>query len=134
MTDNTPRQNQTLLIAIGIGTVAVVIAVIFIALLAGGGGDDKPAQTPAVLQGSEVTIDISDFDYSPRDATVTAGTSVSWANTGDAPHDAVDDGETWNTGVLDGGDTGSVTFDEAGVYDYHCSIHPDMDGKLTVTE
>jgi plastocyanin len=122
------------------GTILAMTA--FMAVAMGGmngcggmmGGCGGGAQTPAVFTGDRVTIEISDFDFSPRDATVEAGTSVMWVNRDSAPHDATDDGDAWATETLDEGESGSVTFDAGGKYDYHCSIHPYMNGTLTVVD
>jgi plastocyanin len=109
--------------------------VVVVALVAGGGTNDKPQQTPAVFEGSEVTIAIRDFDYSPRDATISAGTTVTWVNSDSERHDAVEAGdELWRTGLIEEGESGAVTFDDKGEYDYHCSIHPYMEGTLTVID
>ena len=51
-----------------------------------------------------------------------------------APHDAVSDDDEWETDLLQEGDSGSITFEEAGEFAYHCSVHPDMKGKITVRE
>lgn len=79
-------------------------------------------------------IIIKDFDFSPRDATITAGTRVTWVNEDEAPHDATSDNDTWATKVLDDGESGSLSFSKPGVFDYRCSIHPYMEATLTVLE
>jgi len=137
VTDKEPVKNQTLPIVIGIGAITVLVVGGFIALLVSGVTDDeKPEQTPAVLEGSQVTIDIRDFDYSPRDATISAGTTVTWVNFDSAPHDAHEsnDDDPWKTELLDEDESGSVTFDNAGYWEYNCSVHPDMKGVLTVND
>ena len=55
----------------------------------------------------------------------------------EAPPPPVDAG-TWdgqgflNSGFMDGGDF-TLTFSTPGTYEYHCLIHPDMQGTITVT-
>jgi plastocyanin len=143
--DSPGRNTQTLAIAIGAGAVVLLAVVTFMAIAMGGmmdgcggmagcHGGRGAAQTPARFEGDEVTIEIRDYDFSPRDATITAGTTVTWVNEDKASHDATDDNDAWATDILDDGDTGSVTFDTSGSYEYHCSIHPYMNGKLTVGE
>ena len=96
-----------------------------------GGGGSRSAQTPAVASASEITIEIRDFDFTPRDLTVKTGTKVTWINRDAAPHTATAKGE-WDTGTLDQGHSATLTFDKPGTYDYFCVIHPSMKGTLTV--
>jgi plastocyanin len=130
------RANPALPVILGIGALAVLAVIVLIAVLASGSGDAKPEQTPAVLEGTEVTIDISDFDYSPRDATISAGTTVTWVNSDSAPHDAHESNgdDPWKTELLDEGESGSVTFNDAGYWEYNCTVHSDMKGTLTVND
>jgi plastocyanin len=53
--------------------------------------------------------------------TVTAGTR-------DNPADLFDSGN------VEAGETFEFTFDEPGTYEYFCSLHPGMDGTVTVEE
>ncbi|MEO6197535.1 MAG: cupredoxin domain-containing protein [Dehalococcoidia bacterium] len=150
MSTNSPNRNTaTLAIAIGAGAIVVMALVTFTAIAMGGSmggmmngcggmagcpGSRGSAQTPVTIEGDEATIEIRDYDFSPRDATITAGTTVTWVNEDKAPHDATDDDDAWATDVLDDGDSGGVTFDTPGRYEYHCSIHPYMKGQVTVRE
>ncbi len=90
-------------------------------------------QTPVVSSASQVTVDISNFDFLPRDLTIAAGTSVTWVNHDLAPHDATDVNGGWATAMLNPDEAGTLTFDSPGTYEYICSIHPAMTGTLTVT-
>ena len=38
------------------------------------------------------------------------------------------------TGVLLKGQSGQLTFDEAGSYEYACALHPAMKGRIEVSE
>jgi plastocyanin len=87
------------------------------------GLDDK------IFQG---TLDIIDFDFFPRIVQVPTGTTVSWRNTGSTIHTATDTKGTWNTGDINAGQSGSVTFDSPGTFIYTCSPHPWMVAKLIV--
>ncbi len=88
-------------------------------------------QTPVANSQPEVSVEIRDFEYFPRDLTVDAGAKVTWTNRDSAPHTATAKG-SWDTGVLKEGQSGTLTFDKPGVYDYICAIHPSMQAKLTV--
>lgn len=94
---------------------------------------DLPAQTPVLSGASEVTVEIRDYDYSPRDLTVSLGTTVTWINSDSVPHDATS-GDSWGTALLTENASASISFDEPGSYDYICSVHPYMTGTVTVEE
>jgi plastocyanin len=142
-TGNGKPKTPTLAIAIGAGALVVIAVAAFAAIAMGAMMDGcggmrchgrGGAQTPVVFDGSDVTIEIRNFDFSPRDATISAGTTVTWLNEDKAPHDATSDDGAWATEVMDDGESQSLPFNEAGVFDYHCSIHPYMEGTLTVRE
>src|SRR5215203_3823787 len=87
----------------------------------------------AGAQGQTMTVSIEDFFFSPANMTVAPGTTVMWVNNGQAPHTSTADDGTWDSGTLQPGKSFSFTFDQAGTYTYHCSIHPDMTGTITVS-
>ncbi|MDP9301209.1 MAG: cupredoxin domain-containing protein [Actinomycetota bacterium] len=85
-----------------------------------------PAQAASVVQ-------VQDFSFSPTPLTVPQGTSVTWHNNGPTMHTSTSDLGLWNTGTLAPGATsGAVVFKAAGLYAYHCKIHPSMHGKVRV--
>jgi LPXTG-motif cell wall-anchored protein len=83
---------------------------------------------------ADASVSIIDFDFSPSAVTISVGETVTWTNDGEAPHTSSADGGEWDSGTLDPGDSFSNTFDTAGTFAYHCNIHPDMTGTVTVTE
>ena len=96
-----------------------------------------PPVDPATLEPVETTnVSIQDFNFDPPHIQVSVGDKVTWTQgTDGAPHTATADDESFDTGNLtDEGETGDVTFDEAGVFPYHCAIHPEMLGQVTVVE
>jgi plastocyanin len=86
----------------------------------------------AGAQGQTMTVSIEDFFFSPANMTVAPGTTVTWVNNGQAPHTSTADDGTWDSGTLQPGESFSFTFDQAGTYTYHCSIHPNMTGTIKV--
>ncbi len=82
----------------------------------------------AVAADGDVTI--SGFAFSPGTVTVSVGDTVTWTNNDGVGHTATGDG--FDTGTISGGATASVTFDTAGTFAYHCSIHPQMNGTVVV--
>ena len=116
------------------------------AAAAGGGiyGGDEPAATTAAASATtgaggaapatgDGAVAIKDFAFDPGDASVAAGTAVTWTNEDGAAHRIKSDDDSFNSDDLGQGDTFEHTFDSAGTFDYVCGIHPSMTGSITVT-
>jgi plastocyanin len=80
---------------------------------------------------ADQAVAISGFTFSPRTVTVGVGDTVTWTNSDAQAHTATS-GSAWDTGAIGGGDSASVTFRSAGTYDYVCSFHPAMTGRVVV--
>lgn len=80
------------------------------------------------------SVDIIDLDYSPREVTVAVGGTVTWDNTGAAPHTVTEHDSTWTSELLQPGDRYTRTFDETGTFSYFCTLHPGMVGTVIVAE
>lgn len=78
-------------------------------------------------------VRIVDFDYESSVLEVTPGTVVKWTNEDAAPHTATANDDTFDTGRLDRGESSDITFETAGTYDYICTYHPYMQGKVVVS-
>ncbi|MDE0804756.1 MAG: cupredoxin domain-containing protein [Acidimicrobiales bacterium] len=79
------------------------------------------------------TVDIVDFEYAPVDATVAAGSEVTFTNADGTPHTATASDGSFNTDSIDSDGEGAITApDEPGEYAYICSFHPFMKGTLIV--
>ncbi len=96
------------------------------------GRGERPAQTPVAVEGTSATVEISNYDFVPRDLTVAPGTVVTWVNRDAVPHDATDVGRSWTTDILGQGESKDLTFDSPGTYSYLCTIHPNMTATLSV--
>src|SRR5574340_1001381 len=78
-------------------------------------------------------VSISNFSFQPAVLTVKAGTRVTWANHDSTPHTVTSSDKRFSSsGGLDTNDQYSVLFDEPGTYEYFCSLHPMMTGKVIV--
>ncbi len=89
-----------------------------------------------IAQGADI-IKIGDnneeYRYWPGRTRVKAGTSVTFTNVGDIPHTATElKAAKWDTGVLEKGQSKTVTFSEPGSYYYICAPHPWMYGQVIV--
>jgi amicyanin len=79
-------------------------------------------------------VDIDNYTFTPGDLTVPAGTTVTWVNHDETPHTVVAAGDphAFRSGGLDTDDKFSVTFTKPGIYQYLCTVHPYMTGKVVV--
>lgn len=78
------------------------------------------------------TVTIDNFTFEPKELTVPVGTTVQWTNHDDIPHTVVDTNKAFRSKPLDTNDTFSFTFTTAGTFQYFCSLHPQMVGKVVV--
>jgi plastocyanin len=79
-------------------------------------------------------IGIDNFSFTPPVLEVKAGTSVSWINKDDVPHLIVNVQQRFKqSAVLDTDQRFSVALQQPGTYDYFCSLHPQMQGRIVVT-
>lgn len=84
----------------------------------------------AAAAGHDVTI--SGFAFGPASVNVNVGDTVTWTNQDGVTHTATAAGGAFNTGPIANGESATVTFDQAGTFTYHCSIHPSMTGTVVV--
>jgi 3',5'-cyclic AMP phosphodiesterase CpdA len=97
-------------------------------------GNDSPRQSERrALDVAPNQIAIDNFAFSPTPRTVVAGTEVTWINRDDVPHIIVDTHGAFSSSVLDTNQRYSRRFAAPGTFDYFCSIHPKMTGKVVVT-
>jgi plastocyanin len=104
---------------------------------AGGGGATatQEEQTGGATAPDAVVIDMKDFQFEPKNATVKVGQTVRWVNQDSAPHDATDEeGGQFESDQFGKGETFEFTPEKAGSIPYVCTLHPGMEGTLTVTE
>lgn len=96
----------------------ILLVVPLTALLIGCGSDS-----------TTTSVTIADFKFGAP-LTVAKGAAVTFENTDSAPHNAV--GDAFKTADLQKGDRDTVTFGEAGTFDYVCTFHPFMKGSIVV--
>ncbi|HSK93481.1 MAG TPA: cupredoxin family copper-binding protein [Candidatus Angelobacter sp.] len=82
--------------------------------------------------GSGHSVEIVDFAYAPPEITITVGDSVTWTNRDAIPHTATATDGSWDTGLLDQDESGTITFTAPGTYEYLCTPHPTMTGRVIV--
>ena len=80
------------------------------------------------------SVEIQDNYFEPAGATVAPETTLMWINYGQEQHTVTADDGQFDSGVLNPGDIFVVTVEGAGKLTYHCSLHPEMKGSITVGE
>ncbi len=110
---------------------ALTIALVALVAACGGDDTDPPATTEAGNGGEEIAITIADFAFSGPD-TVAVGDTVTVTNEDSMAHTWTAVGNEFDSGSLGEGESFDFTFDEAGEFDYFCTIHPTMTGTITV--
>jgi nitrite reductase (NO-forming) len=79
--------------------------------------------------------------FVPTEISVPAGSTVTWTNDDSTIHTVVEGGPqggaagdpAFDSSIIAPAGTWENTFDTAGEFDYYCSLHPFMTGKVTVT-
>jgi len=131
------------IILIGIGFTIIIAAIA--ALLQNGDSEIKTEKSEVVIEADVIMpnkvsrpgCEISDSCYVPSVITINQGEKVTWSNEDVAFH-SVTSGEynaptdLFDSGHLDPGEKFSVSFDQKGGYDYFCTLHPWMKGKVLV--
>ncbi len=92
----------------------------------------QTARKSITLAANEIGID--NFKFGPATLTVSRGTKVTWINNDDVPHLIVNvENKFRQSPVLDSDQKFSVSLTKPGTYNYFCSLHPMMVGKIIVT-
>ena len=77
-------------------------------------------------------VSIDNFSFTPMELTIPVGTSVTWINKDDVPHTVVSVDHKFKSHALDTDERFLFTFQNPGTYEYFCSVHPKMVGKIMV--
>ena len=83
------------------------------------------------LQSAGVTVDVVGMAFTPRVVKVPLGGTVTWRFQ-EGPHTTTSDQGFWSSGTMSSGDSFPHTFESAGSYPYHCTVHPHMQGTVKV--
>ena len=80
-----------------------------------------------------MTINMQNIQFSPKTETVKVGEKVTWVNKDSVDHDVkAESGASFSSDQFGQGGTSSFTPTKAGEIKYVCTLHPGMDGTLTV--
>jgi plastocyanin len=108
--------------------VGILVALVMVVFLSGCAQSGTPDGGNNTLPPN--TVEIQNFAFNPSELSVPVGTTVTWINKDSATHTV-----KFNDSIspdLTSGATFQRTFSEKGTFDYSCSIHPSMKGKIIV--
>ncbi|MFH1169562.1 MAG: cupredoxin family copper-binding protein [Chloroflexota bacterium] len=117
---------------------ATMALLLILLLLPAAACQQSPATTPPAPQpgapqtAPSVEVNIQGFAFTPDSITIPTGTTVTWHNNDGVPHTVTANAGQFDSGSISRGQSFSYTFNQKGAYDYHCTIHPSMTGKVIV--
>ena len=106
-----------------------ICLLLLLAIIVSGCGNASVEQ-PSAAPANGNTVIIQDFKFQPAEITIKKGETITWTNNDSAKHTATCD--TFDSGLLAKGESFSYTFNETGTFDYICTPHPYMKGKVQV--
>ena len=74
-----------------------------------------------------------DSGYNPSNIIITKGDQIMWLNKDFGIHTVTENQGLFSSKDLRPDQTFEYTLENAGTYDYHCKLHPEMVGKIIVT-
>lgn len=96
-----------------------------------------PAASPTPAAAAPVAanaVQIENFAFTPATVTVPVGTTVTWTNHDEEPHNVTATDGSFHSPGMGTGATYTYTFTTAGTFDYDCTIHPFMHATVVVTK
>jgi plastocyanin len=121
------QQRKTVRIFTGIFGAAVILSL----MLATGALRPRSVSAAGVPPSRNV-VAIDNFSFTPAELTILAGTQITWINEDDVPHTVVSVDHKFKSRALDTDEKFSFTFHAPGTFEYFCSVHPKMIGKIIV--
>jgi len=91
------------------------------------GGKQRGASAAATR-----TVAMRNIKFNPRNITIDRGDTVTWENEDAERHNAIGEDNSFDTPVIDQGESSQHTFNNAGTIDYFCTLHANMEGTITV--
>ena len=95
-------------------------------------GDSRTKAAPSAADTTSYTIAIKDFQFTPRELKIPAGTKVTWVNQDEEPHKVTEVNSAFTSQPLDTDGKFTYEFDKPGTFEYFCTLHPRMTGKIVV--
>jgi plastocyanin len=129
--------------------ISVLVLASALAGCAGGDGGDinqpsgrtDPVDNVSIVSGAQ-SRGAAAFSPNPLTISLAGGGVVQWTNndvqddsygSNGTTHNIISNDNSFTAGTVAPGSTVRATFENAGTYGYHCSIHPTMVGEVRVT-
>ncbi len=121
---------------------ALAAALCAAALLAAGCGSSSKSSSSGssgasapVSSGNTVAVKMSQIMFSPKTVSAKVGQTVTWTNEDSTDHNVTaQGGESFKSADFGQGKSYSYKVDKPGTIKYVCTIHPGMEGTITVTK
>ena len=140
--------NKNTLIVVLVIVVLLILGAVFIAQKQNNTQNVTPTLTPTstisptnagdkqqVVDNSNTSpktydITIEGFAFTPSDLNIKKGDTVTWTNQDSVSHQPKE--TSFESSVLQKGQSFSFTFNSTGSFSYYCNIHPTMKGRIVV--
>lgn len=99
------------------------------------GGSSASAASAACRQTTEagvVKVSMKDFSFEPSAIVAKVGQVIAFTNTGFESHNASLDAGGCTTATLETNKSDGLVFSAAGVFPFHCTVHAQMMGTITI--
>ena len=93
---------------------------------------EEPSPEPPPGGRDTVVAVVQDFLFRPSRLEVAAGTTIVWTNRGQVLHSVSANDGSFDTGLIEPGGQGAITFPRVGSFPFHCTPHPFMTGTVVV--
>ena len=90
-------------------------------------GNNSSNMTSAVT-----TITIQNMTFNPDKITVRSGTNIQWINNDNTQHQIMSDTGSFQSNILNPGDSYNFFFAKTGIYGYHDALNPTVTGTIIV--
>lgn len=95
-------------------------------------GNSGSSTNASASSSGNAEVKIDNFAFNPTPLQVKAGTTVTWKNGDDVPHNIESAQHKFSSPVLDTDQKFQFVFKDPGEYSYFCKLHPKMTGKVIV--
>jgi len=91
------------------------------------------AAAPAAAPPNAAAVHIQNFRFGPQTLTIPAGTTVTFVNDDEEPHNVTAVDHSYRSPILNPGARFTHQYAAPGDYPYFCALHPHMTGHIVVT-
>ena len=84
------------------------------------------------MTSAATTITIQNMTFNPDKITVRSGTNIQWINNDNTQHQIMSDTGSFQSNILNPGDSYNFFFAKTGIYGYHDALNPTVTGTIIV--